>query len=113
MLDTFNFILYNTFRNMDIYEYLELFTIYKSLLTEKQADIFSLHVECDLSLGEISEIKSISRQGVSDTITKTKEILVSYEEKLNLLKKKRELVKLSEDIVDENVKRKLERIIRG
>ena len=113
MLDTFVFLLYNTFRNMDIYEYLELFSIYKSLLTEKQADIFSLHVECDLSLGEISEIKNISRQGVSDTITKTKEILVSYEQKLSLLKKKRELIKISEDITDEKVKLELERIIGG
>ncbi len=98
---------------MDIYEYLELFSIYKSLLTEKQADIFSLHVECDLSLGEISEIKNISRQGVSDTITKTKEILVSYEEKLCLLKKKRELIKLSEEITEDKVKLELKRIIGG
>ncbi len=98
---------------MDIYEYLELFSIYKSLLTEKQADIFSLHVECDLSLGEISEIKNISRQGVSDTITKTKEILVSYEEKLLLLKKKRQLKEVSGKISDENIKIELERIIGG
>ncbi len=98
---------------MDIYEYLELFSIYKSLLTEKQADIFSLHVECDLSLGEISEIKNISRQGVSDTITKTKEILVSYEEKLSLLKKKRQLKKISDEISDDKIKIELERIIGG
>jgi predicted DNA-binding protein YlxM (UPF0122 family) len=62
---------------MDIYDFSELFSIYKSLLTVKQADIFSLHIECDLSLGEISEINGISRQGVSDTINKTKEILSS------------------------------------
>ena len=57
---------------MDIYDYLELFSIYKELLTDKQAEVFSLYLECDLSLGEISEIKNISRQGVSDTINKTK-----------------------------------------
>ena len=98
---------------MDIYEYLELFSIYKSLLTEKQADIFSLPVECDLSLGEISEIKNISRQGVSETITKTKEKIVSYEEKLSLLKKKRQLKEVSGKISDENIKIELERIIGG
>lgn len=98
---------------MDVYEYLELFSIYKSLLTEKQADIFSLHVECDLSLGEISEIKNISRQGVSDAITKTKEILVFYEEKLSLLKKKRKLKEISDNISDDKIKIELERIIGG
>ena len=94
MLDTFCFLLYNRVVIMDIYDFSDLFTIYKSLLTDKQADVFSLHIECDLSLGEISEIKNISRQGVSDTINKTKEILLSYEEKLGLLDKKRKLIKL-------------------
>ena len=76
------------------FDYSELFSIYKELLTEKQADVFSLYSECDLSLGEISEIKNISRQGVSDTINKTKEILLGYESKLKLLQKKRELYKI-------------------
>ncbi|MBO7215232.1 MAG: DNA-binding protein [Clostridia bacterium] len=86
---------------MNIYDYSELFSIYKGLLTEKQKDVFSLHIECDLSLGEISELKNISRQGVSDTINKTKEILLSYEEKLGLLSKKRQLIKLAEGLSDE------------
>ncbi len=76
------------------FDYSELFSIYKELLTEKQADVFSLYAECDLSLGEISEIKNISRQGVSDTINKTKEILLGYESKLKLLQKRRELYKI-------------------
>ena len=95
---------------MNIYDYLELFSIYKGLLTEKQADVFSLYVECDLSLGEISEIKSVSRQGVSDTINKTKEILLSYEEKLGLYDKKRKLVKLK-DLVGDEIKKEIDLII--
>ena len=95
---------------MNIYDFSELFSIYKSLLTVKQADIFSLHIECDLSLGEISEINGISRQGVSDTINKTKEILLSYEEKLGLLAKKRELLKIA-DKVDEEISNQIKRVI--
>lgn len=110
MLDTLYFLLYNAFVIMDIYDFSELFSIYKSLLTDKQADVFSLYVECDLSLGEISEIKSISRQGVSDTINKTKEILLSYEEKLGLLSKKRQLIKL-QSRVSEEIKEEINLII--
>ncbi|MBQ3234547.1 MAG: hypothetical protein IJA97_00125 [Clostridia bacterium] len=95
---------------MNIYDYSELFSIYKSLLTEKQADVFSLYVECDLSLGEISELKSISRQGVSDTINKTKEILSSYEEKLGLLAKNRMLKKLAKEHGGD-IEKELNRII--
>lgn len=96
---------------MNIYDYSELFSIYKSLLTDKQTDIFSLYVECDLSLSEISEIKNISRQGVSDTINKTKEILLGYEEKLNILSKKKQLTKLGEQVLDESLKREILKII--
>lgn len=98
---------------MDIYDYLELFSIYKELLTDKQAEVFSLYLECDLSLGEISEIKNISRQGVSDTINKTKEILVNYENKLKLLEKKRSLSKIVDKICDEDLKREISIIIEG
>ena len=101
MLDTFIFLLYNQLVIMDIYDFSELFSIYKGLLTEKQADVFSLYSECDLSLGEISEIKNVSRQGVSDTINKTKEILLNYEEKLGLLTKKRQLQNIQKKVSDE------------
>ncbi len=101
MLDTFIFLLYNSIVIMDIYDFSELFSIYKGLLTEKQADVFSLYAECDLSLGEISEIKSVSRQGVSDTINKTKEILLGYEEKLGLLTKKRQLQNIQKRVSDD------------
>lgn len=101
MLDTFCFLLYNRLVIMNLYDFSELFTIYKGLLTDKQADVFSLHIECDLSLGEISEIKNVSRQGVSDTINKTKDILLSYEEKLGLLEKKRKLNKFKDKLSSE------------
>lgn len=97
---------------MDKYYYIELFEIYKSLLTDKQADVFSLYA-CDLSLGEISEIKKVSRQGVADAISKTKEILSSYEEKLMLYKKRNALKKVVGDIQDTKVKEDILKIIEG
>ena len=91
--------------------YSELYEVYKKLLTENQAELFNLYYNCDLSLGEISEIKGISRQGVSDAISKTRELLEEYEEKLLLLSKKRELSLLSKEISDGEISKKLDKII--
>lgn len=96
---------------MNNYGYAELFSIYKSLLTDKQSDIFSLHIECDLSLGEISEIKNVSRQAVSDTISKTKEILSFYEEKLHLYEKRRKLESICNNLDDVELKNQLIEIL--
>ena len=96
---------------MQKYDYFELFSIYKPLLTEKQADIFSLYIECDLSLGEISELKSISRQGVSDAINKTKEILSAHEERLQLYSKKLQILSEIEKLNDQNVKNSILEIL--
>ena len=93
------------------FDYSELFSIYKGLLTEKQADVFSLYIECDLSLGEISEIKNVSRQGVSDAINKTKEILLGYENKLNLLRKKRELYKILTKFNDDKIVKEITNLL--
>ena len=92
---------------MLLLDYLKLFSEYKNLLTEKQTEVFSLYVECDLSLGEIAEIKGVSRQSVSDTITKTKEILLNYEEKLSLCKIKEEVYNVALTVTDEELKLKL------
>lgn len=78
--------------------YSELFSEYKTLLTENQAEIFELYYICDLSLSEISEMKNISRQGVSDALSKTRESLLSYESKLKLLEKKRNLITAVENL---------------
>ena len=46
----------------------ELLDCYRGLLTEKQADIMSLHFEEDLSLAEITDHYDITRQAVLDNI---------------------------------------------
>jgi uncharacterized protein len=45
-----------------------LFDLYGGLLTPKQREIFELSHNDDLSLGEIAENLSISRQGVRDAL---------------------------------------------
>ena len=90
--------------------YSELYEVYKNLLTENQSEVFNLYYLCDLSLGEISEIKKISRQGVNDTLNKTRELLLDYEEKLGLLTIKRKVDNLRAEIKDESLLKKLDDI---
>jgi predicted DNA-binding protein YlxM (UPF0122 family) len=63
-----------------------LLDTYGPLLTERQCEIVSMYRNDDLSLGEISELTGITRQGVSECIRKAENALISYEEKLGLQK---------------------------
>ncbi|MBR3971760.1 MAG: DNA-binding protein [Ruminococcus sp.] len=65
--------------------YTELLDIYKGLLTDKQAETMEYYYDSDYSLGEISELMSISRQGVRDFIKRGEAIIDEMESKLNLL----------------------------
>ena len=57
---------------------------YGPLLTDRQREIVGMYRNDDLSLGEISELTGITRQGVSECIRKAEDSLISYEEKLGL-----------------------------
>ena len=56
-------------------------------------------------------MKGVSRQSVSDTLSKTREALRGYDEKLGLISKKRNLIKLLDKITDEEVKSALSKAI--
>lgn len=62
-----------------------LFDFYSSLLTEKQKKMFEFYYFNDLSLNEIAEQFSISKQAVRDSLVKTEATLNKYEKKLLLL----------------------------
>lgn len=64
-----------------------LYDFYGKLLTAHQQKIYEDSVFNDLSLSEIAENEGISRQGVSDLIKRCDRALISYEEKLGLIKK--------------------------
>jgi predicted DNA-binding protein YlxM (UPF0122 family) len=91
--------------------YSELYQEYKALLTDNQSEVFNLYYLCDLSLGEISEIKGISRQGVNDTLNKTRDLLLNYEKNLKILEKKRQLTKFANSLSNESEKAELIKII--
>lgn len=66
-----------------------LFDTYGRLLTERQRQLFSLYYEEDLSLGEIAEQFSVSRQAVYDILKRSIKALEGFEERLGLVERLR------------------------
>ena len=66
--------------------FLQLWDLYSPLLTATQREITDLYFNYDLSLGEIAEQKGVSRQSVSDCLSKCRKQLERYEEKLGFSK---------------------------
>ena len=84
---------------METREYLIiLYDFYGELLSDKQKEHFEDYYFNNLSLGEISENESISRNAVHNTLKTIETKLYSYEEKLNLCSKKKELLELLDKI---------------
>ena len=69
----------------DIY-FVQLFDIYKGLLTENQRELFTMRYSLDLSFAEIAVETGASRQSAFDGIKKIKEKLIEYESVLGLKK---------------------------
>lgn len=67
---------------MDKISYIKLLDVYGKLLTENQQEIMVLYYGYDLSLSEIAEEKHVSRQSVSECITKSRRQLEEFENKL-------------------------------
>ena len=64
-----------------------LLDFYGEVLTEKQRDVMEQYYNDDLSLSEIAEQLSITRQGVWDNIRRAEAALNEYEEKTGLLRR--------------------------
>ena len=62
-----------------------LLDFYGNLLTDKMRETCESYYNEDLSLAEIAQVSSISRQGVYDTIHRAEKQLEEYEERLGLL----------------------------
>ncbi len=73
----------------------ELFDVYGELLPPKQSQIFIYYYEDNLSLSEIADNLSISRNAVYDALKKAETSLKNYEEKLHIIENEK---KLSKDI---------------
>jgi predicted DNA-binding protein YlxM (UPF0122 family) len=64
-----------------------LYDFYSPLLTDKQREAIRLYHCENLSLAEIGDEFSISRQGVYDALKNAERALLGYEEKLGLMNK--------------------------
>lgn len=62
-----------------------LFSFYKKMLTDRQADTVDLYYNEDLSLSEVGTELGISRQGVRDNLKRAEAILYDTEERLGLV----------------------------
>ena len=68
-------------KNEDL-DFLRLWDLYSPLLTKTQREITDLYFNYDLSLAEIAEEKGVSRQSVSDCLSKCRRQLEEYDKKL-------------------------------
>ena len=64
-------------------QFMRLLDRYSSLLTDNQREITNLYYNYDLSLAEIAEEKSCSRQRVSDCLAICRKKIEWYEENLH------------------------------
>lgn len=76
-----------------------LYDLYGPLLSEKKREAFEEYYLSDLSLSEIAEQTGTSRQAVRDLISRASAELVSFEEKLSLLKKRKEIGSLCDELL--------------
>ena len=92
-------------------EFIELFEIYKGLLTQKQRELFSSRYLYDLTLTEIAEEDGGSRQNVFDAVKKVKAKLVEYEKVLGLREKYGQIKDLTKDNCNRELHEKILDII--
>lgn len=91
--------------------YNNLFSLYQNLLTTKERIIFSLYYEENLSMGEIANIKGISRSAVGKTIKIVTTKLDNYEETLGIYKQRKEIIKIKDSTRDDNTRVLLEKLL--
>ena len=65
----------------------ELYDSYGALLKENQQEIFEAYVLDNLSLSEIAGEYDMTRQGVYDTINRSRKKLRDYEERLKIIER--------------------------
>ena len=77
-----------------------LLDLYGALLTERTREVLDLYLSEDLSLTEIGENLSISRQGVHDAIARGLASLHDFESRLELMRKRQQSKRILDRAVD-------------
>ena len=90
--------------------YVELFDYYGELFTDKQKEYFKDYYENNLTLQEIAENSSVSRNAVHKNIKEILQKLDYYEEKLNLYKNRIKIEKIIKNL-DNDIKFQIEELI--
>ena len=83
---------------MESLERILLYDYYGDLLTERQRLCFDMHYNQDLSLGEIAQELSISRQAVYDNLCRTEALLKNMEEKTGCVRRDLQMRKAMQSI---------------
>lgn len=82
----------------------ELYDLYSKLLSDHERLIFEDYYHNDLSLAEIAENESVTRNAIHKVIKTTESKLLDFEDKLNLYDKKKKLVSLLDNNDIESIK---------
>ncbi len=85
---------------MSAFEITLLFDTYGGMLTEKQRECMDMRYNQDLSLGEIAEELSVSRQAVYDNLTRTEALLRRMEENIGCVKRDIQIRSAIQEILD-------------
>lgn len=85
---------------MDSLEMILLFDYYGDLLTDRQRLCLDMHYNQDLSLAEIAQELSISRQAVYDNLSRAEALLKNMEEKTGCVSRDRQLRKAMQAIAE-------------
>ena len=76
-----------------------LFDYYGELLTPRQRLCLDMRYNQDMSLGEIAEELSISRQGVHDNLSRAEALLMNMEEKTGCVRRDLQCRKAAREIM--------------
>lgn len=82
----------------------ELYDLYSKLLSDHERLIFEDYYHNDLSLAEIAENESVTRNAIHKVIKTTESKLLDFEDKLNLYDKKKKLISLLDNNDIESIK---------
>ncbi|MBQ3474909.1 MAG: hypothetical protein IJH20_01925 [Bacilli bacterium] len=88
-----------------------LFDYYGELLSDGQKNYFIDYYFNNLSLAEIAENFNVSRNAVSKELKLSVEKLNNYEEKLKLYSRDKKLRRLVDQIKDDDIKEKINKIL--
>lgn len=91
---------------------IDLYDIYKELLTTKQREYFENYYFEDLSLSEIAENLNVSKSFVGKTLNIIEKKLNTFESKLNIYELNKKIEEIASSCPDKSIKDKLKELIK-